>query len=1171
MAQLALAAGGAFVGRSLFGGLGGGIGWLAGSLVGAWLFNPNVNQTGPRIDDLTVTASTYGVPIPIGYGAPRMPGNVIWSSGLQEKKSSSSSGKGFGGSSSTTYTYWGSLAVCFANRESEVFLKVWADTKLIYDCALNSAGEPQNFIQKDGITINFYYGAETQEADATIESYEGAGEVPAYRGYTYLVITFEDLADFANRFPSISAQIAFSGTDVYPYQEIVPSNYDGLSPAYHAMKKDPARPYLWHVGQHYIYKINSETGEILASKDIATETGAAYGVMPFGGAAIDNRGCIYCQTGEYNYAPVWKFDPNSLNPIAGIGTHAHWGSIPRLIWNRSHLHYMNILGQDVILAISGAYTIKIFATEQYSLELQASNSVNRNPLHLPELAYRGYLPIKLYTSLYMYSAVQDKYGYVWIVGRKNGYGVQVIKLNIIALSEDDLTFTSEYNPATANTLISATAEIFDLDELFSYSGPLYLDYYAADHSLLIGTPEGSSAAFANKDPIQIAKYDIASDSITYTWESLTNRSNFWCYDGFKITNDKICIMQASGGFVIVNATDLSEYYKEDFDTWIARTAGSRTGYYYHSNSESVYTLAYGAHRQFDRYYLFRKENYSESLDAVVTDICKRCGLTAADIDVTDLAAYDVKGYRIGNQTTGRSAIEPLTFGYFFSAAEIDWKLYFRLRGRTGDFSIPQADLAAHTGNRPEENLVETYIQEIELPEAVYTEYLDEDTDQQRGEQYWKRRADVVNTKKIQKISMPIVFSATEAKEKALKWVYQIWNEQTGIQAKVSQKWLQIDPIDGGTITDGDTIHGVRIEAVKLSDFVIDLDAIREDDRTYTDTGVTGAAGDGYETPEVTTPGETDLYVLDINLLRDIDEAGASLTPIYLAPLSNFDDWDGANIYKSTDATVYSAITTATSVIAYGSITENMIPYVNWPTWDRYNTITVQIAYGENQLSSATELQVLNGANAALIGNEEDGFEIIQFTTVTDNGSNNYTLSNLLRGRRGTNENQTHNAGDIFILLNEDSILKHEMPIGDISTTRWFKSVTYGAAILDATAHSLDFEGTALKPYSPTSITGSRDGSNNLTINWIRRTRYGGEWLNYVGTVPIGEDSEAYEVDILDSNGDVVRTIDALTSTTASYTAAEQTTDGFTPGEEITCKIYQISAIVGRGYGATKTI
>lgn len=56
-------------------------------------------------------------------------------------------------------------------------------------------------------------------------------------------------------------------------------------------------------------------------------------------------------------------------------------------------------------------------------------------------------------------------------------------------------------------------------------------------------------------------------------------------------------------------------------------------------------------------------------------------------------------------------------------------------------------------------------------------------------------------------------------------------------------------------------------------------------------------------------------------------------------------------------------------------------------------------------------------------------------------------------------------------------------------------------------------GRAEQPYAPVHIAGTRDGSNDLMIAWVRRTRIGGELVDLTGAVPLGDASEAYEVDI----------------------------------------------------------
>ena len=72
--------------------------------------------------------------------------------------------------------------------------------------------------------------------------------------------------------------------------------------------------------------------------------------------------------------------------------------------------------------------------------------------------------------------------------------------------------------------------------------------------------------------------------------------------------------------------------------------------------------------------------------------------------------------------------------------------------------------------------------------------------------------------------------------------------------------------------------------------------------------------------------------------------------------------------------------------------------------------------------------------------------------------------------------------------------------------------------------------------------------------------------NGTGTVPLGEATEAYKVDILDGpGGSVLRTITGLTSPAATYTATQQTADLGAPQAIVHLRVVQLSAAVGRGF------
>src|SRR4029453_3454567 len=66
-----------------------------------------------------------------------------------------------------------------------------------------------------------------------------------------------------------------------------------------------------------------------------------------------------------------------------------------------------------------------------------------------------------------------------------------------------------------------------------------------------------------------------------------------------------------------------------------------------------------------------------------------------------------------------------------------------------------------------------------------------------------------------------------------------------------------------------------------------------------------------------------------------------------------------------------------------------------------------------------------------------------------------------------------------------------------------------------------FNGRGLIPLSPVHVRRACS-AGDLTITWKRRPRIGGDSWDSV-EVPLGEDSERYEIDILDGS-DVLRTL-----------------------------------------------
>ena len=70
---------------------------------------------------------------------------------------------------------------------------------------------------------------------------------------------------------------------------------------------------------------------------------------------------------------------------------------------------------------------------------------------------------------------------------------------------------------------------------------------------------------------------------------------------------------------------------------------------------------------------------------------------------------------------------------------------------------------------------------------------------------------------------------------------------------------------------------------------------------------------------------------------------------------------------------------------------------------------------------------------------------------------------------------------------------------------------------------------------------------------------------------LGESALDFIVEIWDSAYTTLKRTLSVSDVTVAYSAAEQTTDGITPGDPVYLRVYQISATVGSGYKLEGTV
>lgn len=298
--------------------------------------------------------------------------------------------------------------------------------------------------------------------------------------------------------------------------------------------------------------------------------------------------------------------------------------------------------------------------------------------------------------------------------------------------------------------------------------------------------------------------------------------------------------------------------------------------------------------------------------------------------------------------------------------------------------------------------------------------------------------------------------------------------------------------------------------------------------------------------------------LDIGLLRDAD----NLPGYYLAISGGGSStWRSAGIYDSPDDTTYTLQRTIDSQAVIGQATDALGDWLGGNVWDETGTVTVSV---DGQITSATSADVIarRTTNAILIGDEH-----IQYRTATLVSPGVYTLTGLLRGRRGTEwAMASHVIGERVVLLGNAGLRFMPLQSSELGATRYLKVVTAGQPLSAVTAKSAAPMGVVLKPFSPVLASADRS-TGDTVIDWYRRTRLSSRitgplrWTN-----SIGEDLQAYEVDVW-ADGTYTTLKRTITSSVsqATYSGADQTTDFGAPQSTLYLDIYQISATVGRGY------
>ena len=1227
MASIVLGAAGSALGAASglpFGSaLGAGLGRALGGAIDNSLFGSTKQLrplNGPRLANLAVQSSTYGKMIPVVYGSMRLGGNIIWSQPIKETATTTTStagggGKGGGGKvsqTSTTYSYSVTLAIAICEGPIDDVLRVWADAKQL---------------DLSQYTVRIYKGDETQTPDSLIQSIEGAASTPAFRGLAYVVFENFQMADYGNRIPNFTFEVKkkalsadYAGQsleDMITGVVMIP----GAGEFVYDTQIDYKIPGV-QVGSDWVQQgsqisINSHTpsgtANALVSLDQLKATCPNVNwisvVVSWFGTTMDAGTCVVLpgveyQTGGITSPNTWScgsFTRGTAHQITLVSGSPVYGGTPDdgsilryLTELRSRgyniafypIMFMDVTGKPWRGDLTGsAINVSSFFTKTNGFNAFVTHYANLVAGHVDAFIIGSELKglTKVTDTPGNYPGVNALVSLAATVKGIVGSGVKVTYA--ADWSEYHHTDGGWYNMDTL--WASPDIDVIGIDAYFPLTDAPQDGYDVG--AVVAGWTSGEGYDWYYTDGPRTIKANL---SAPYAWKNLawfwnnthTNPgggTSAWVPNSKKIWFTEYGFPSVDGAANQPNVfydpassgSAFPYYSKGRVDLVAQRTGLTATQAKWGGSSmvEQMFIWTWDA-RPFP-YWPDLTTVWSDGIDwktghwlqgklgtsglaAILLDICERAGLSASDVDVTRIYEQ-VDGFVVSGPQTFRTTIETLQSAYFFDVVESDNVLKFVPRGGAPVMALSEDQLLADHTKNSGDFFAMTRVQEIELPKRVNVVYLTRLSNYQSATQHSQR--EVTESLQAVNIDLPIVCDDQIAKNIADKMLFSTWMGRTGYQFQLPMAYAQLEPTDVITVTVSNVTHRLRIVSTRTTAAsMMQVQGVAEDVSTLDFYSSPGSSA-GLLLVNQAVPA-TVMDFLDIPAFPGDD---ATMGVLRLAACGVTDAWTGAAVYRSDDGgSNYARVVDLNSAAAIGTVS-NALAVGPTAVFDEVNTITV-LLIDDNELQSVTELAVLNGANAALVGNE-----IIQFTTATLVQPGEYTLSGLLRGRLGTEWAVSgHVAGERFVLL-DGTVGKIPFANNLIGLSRPYKPVTFGSTLTASTEQDFTYSAVALKPYSPVHITGTRDGSGNLAINWVRRTRLGGDWQAGVDA-PLNETSESYEVEII-NGGTVVRTITGLSSPVASYTAAQQATDFGSAQSSVSVNVYQMSALVGRGYSGVAVV
>jgi hypothetical protein len=1101
-------------------------GFQYGLLAGSLLFPTQLpGVTGPRLEDFERAEADPGAAVWKCFGRVAVPGFRMYLGPVTEISNTEEvGGKGAPTQDVTTFTYTQTLALGLCEGEIPGITRIWENGKLVYDLSPQGIGESTaDYDERIAAsteyqdTFTLYRGSEDQLPDPTLETELGVGNVPAFRGLAFIVWPDRLLQDDqARRHPVFKVEIggdaettlcAISRTTASGSHSAATSRDGGLT---WTMRETPfAGDGGVQQGQWYAIAFSPSLRRLVAVGNRTTASGPKMDTM-------------YSDDGGVTWTGVDSGINNSSN---------NWWSI---VWVADNGGFF----------IAGCYSAG--GGEQASTVLRTSpDGVTWTAIDLTAIDI-------VYVSDICYSPELQRLVAVGSISG-GGIGCRIIYSNDFGVTWALSTGFVDTSPGGFG--IRVTGITYDTQRA---------------HFVYSGVQQSSSG------PPNIA----TSPTGMHTWSNPLGGSTFPNNGDVR----RVRYMPAHGRVVMICADQWGDFTSIMGAAQTPRSGHNWEGLAYDSSRERAMMIGSGtgtdsfAYREagdsaFTLVDMPAEQAWSDviacvsgdagrvvSIATVVESLCAAADVT--DVDVSELVEREVIGYAVTSVMSALSALNPMRMVGLFDYVESGETLRFPVRGAAAVATIPAEDLGPALAQDAKPPAITTRkLQDYELPLQIRIRYLSEARAFERGEQLSPARIGTVGVNLID-VDCPVVLDDDEAAQLAEILFREAWASRWLHSFQLDASYHALEPADCLIVPIDGRNYRVRLLRAQDSALILrKFEAVRDDDGSYTSTAI--ATPPNRQDSVLLLIGDTELTILDLPALQDAhDDPGFYYVVRNQGPGSA---WNGAHVLRSIDAGSTYATIGGVNVEAFvGEVVSHSVG--DTYTWDNDGEIVLDMIVGT--LQSRTDAAVLAGANALAIG--ADGrWHIVQFANAELVSPGRYRLSRLLVGRRGTEHLAAGVlAGDRAVLVSGTGVYRYVLQTAEIGADRLYRPVSVGKPFSSGTDQTFAGSAEALETFSPVHVRGERDGSNNLTITWLRRDRLSQTLTDGV-PVPLNEASEAYEVDILDGV-DVVRTISSSVET-VTYTAAQQTTDFGSAQPSIDVRIYQLSAVVGRGTPAEATL